>query len=159
MKIKGVVDEDFINYKLPSMYISTNTCTFKCEKECGVNCCQNSQLAQSPDIDISTIDLAERYVKNKITKAIVFGGLEPFDSFDDVAEFVLVLREQLKCDDPVVIYTGYDETEVLLPIQELKRFKNVIIKFGRFIPNQENRFDEVLGVTLASPNQYAKQIS
>jgi len=38
----------------------------------------------------------------------------------------------------------------------LSRYKNVIVKFGRFIPNQEKHYDEILGVELASPNQYAK---
>lgn len=32
MKITGLVDEDFINYKAPSMFISTSKCSFKCDK-------------------------------------------------------------------------------------------------------------------------------
>ena len=40
----------------------------------------------------------------------------------------------------------------------LSKFANVIIKFGRFIPNQKPHFDEVLGVELASPNQYAVEL-
>ena len=32
---------------------------------------------------------------------------------------------------------------------------NIIIKFGRFIPDQKSTFDSVLGVELASQNQYA----
>jgi hypothetical protein len=38
-------------------------------------------------------------------------------------------------------------------------FDNIIVKFGRFIPDDEKRFDEVLGVELASHNQYAEVIS
>jgi hypothetical protein len=34
----------------------------------------------------------------------------------------------------------------------------VIVKFGRFIPNQKSHYDEILGVNLVSPNQYAKII-
>ena len=41
---------------------------------------------------------------------------------------------------------------------ELKDFENVIIKFGRYIPNDENKFDEILGVKLASKNQYAMRL-
>jgi len=41
----------------------------------------------------------------------------------------------------------------------LSQYKNVIIKFGRFIPNQEPHYDEILGVNLASNNQYARRIS
>jgi hypothetical protein len=43
--------------------------------------------------------------------------------------------------------------------EQLKSFSNIIIKFGRFIPNQEPHYDEVLGVKLASDNQYARRIS
>ena len=38
-------------------------------------------------------------------------------------------------------------------------FNNIIVKFGRFIPNQESHYDEILEVNLASPNQYARKIS
>ena len=31
MKIKGITDEDFVNYKYPSMFIATSICSFKCE--------------------------------------------------------------------------------------------------------------------------------
>ena len=34
-------------------------------------------------------------------------------------------------------------------------YNNIIIKFGRYIPNQGTHFDKVLGVKLASDNQYA----
>jgi hypothetical protein len=44
-------------------------------------------------------------------------------------------------------------------LEEFKQFKNIIIKFGRFVPNQEKHYDEVLGIELASPNQYARRIS
>ena len=32
-RIKDVIDEDFANYKKPSMFIATSQCSFKCEKE------------------------------------------------------------------------------------------------------------------------------
>jgi hypothetical protein len=40
----------------------------------------------------------------------------------------------------------------------LKNFDNIIIKYGRFIPNQEQHYDETLGVNLASNNQYAERL-
>ncbi len=159
MLIKGVTDEDFVNYKIPSMYICTNTCSFKCDRESGVSCCQNSSLARQESIDVSVDMLVRRYLENGITGAVVFGGLEPFDQFEDVFRFIFYLREKYHCDDTVVVYTGYNETEILYQLNRLKNFKNIIVKFGRFIPNDENRYDEVLGVTLASKNQYAKYIS
>ena len=35
MKITGLIEEDFVNYKVPSLFIGTSKCSFKCDKECG----------------------------------------------------------------------------------------------------------------------------
>ena len=37
MKIKGIIDEDFINYKFPSMFLISSTCDWKCCKEAGID--------------------------------------------------------------------------------------------------------------------------
>jgi hypothetical protein len=42
---------------------------------------------------------------------------------------------------------------------ELSACPNIIIKYGRFIPNHQPHYDEILGVKLASDNQYAERIS
>lgn len=172
MLIKGITDEDFINYKVPSMYIATATCSFKCDKEYGKPICQNSELVKQPDIDINPVDIICRYMQNDITKAIVFGGLEPFDTAYDMYRFIGDLRVLFKCDDDVVIYTGYTKEELskmnlfipnmdhkFISILDAFRFDNVIIKFGRYIPDQQPHYDPVLGVYLASDNQYAERIS
>lgn len=159
MRIKGLLDEDFLNYKSPSMYICTSVCDFKCDKESGMSCCQNSYLASEKPVNISDETLIKRYMANPITKAIVFAGLEPFDQYDEVLSFLEKLRNVYRCSDTVVIYTGYTEEEIGERVQSLMAFGNIIVKFGRFVPNQDRRFDDVLGVYLASPNQYAKTIS
>ena len=46
--------------------------------------------------------------------------------------------------------------EVQERIKLLSKLDNIIVKFGRFIPDSPHIFDTVLGVTLASNNQYAK---
>ena len=158
MIIKEIKDEDFINYKKPSMFIGFPTCSWKCEKECGVRCCQNGALASMKNFDISVRDISDRYLSNLITSAVVCGGLEPLDSFGDLQELILSIREP-GCLDDIVIYTGYNPQEIDNKISILKKYKNIIIKFGRFIPNQNPHFDEVLGVNLASDNQYAVKIS
>ncbi len=159
MVIKGLTDEDFVNYKLPSMFITTSYCTFKCDLENGTRCCQNSGLANARIIDIDTNKIIERYLGNKITKAIVFGGLEPLEQFDEVYEFISSLRNNYHCSDTVVIYTGFEKKEILTYVEKLKEFANIVIKYGRYIPNQQKAFDNTLGVWLASPNQYAETIS
>jgi len=159
MTIKGIVPEDFVNYKLPSLTIEFPYCNFKCDKDAGCNVCQNIPLIQEPNITIEANDLIEiYYLNNPITKAIVMQGLEPFDSIGDLVDFIGLLRNLYKCDDDVVIYTGYDKHEVSSELLLLKSFKNIIVKFGRYIPNKESHYDEVLGVSLASPNQYAERI-
>lgn len=159
MLIKGLVDEDFVNYKKPSMFIICPYCSFKCEKEAKVRCCQNSSLARSPTIEISTSNIVQRYISNPISKAIVCGGMEPMDTFKDMSQLLHHFRD--KTDDDFVIYTGYtkEECEKNRWLVALSGFPNVVIKFGRFIPNQSSIYDEVLGVTLASNNQYAERIS
>ena len=162
MLITGITDEDFVNFKIPSMFISTATCSFKCDKECGKQVCQNSELAKVKPIFVADDEIIDRYVQNPITHAIVFGGLEPFDQMCSMFALITRLRER-GCDDDVVIYTGYNKEEVqdkLAPFFWPNRVphKNLIIKWGRFIPDQKPQFDEVLGVKLASDNQYAERI-
>ena len=157
MIIKQLVDEDFTNYKNPSMFIGFPNCSFKCEKECGEQVCQNSVLAQAQNIDISINDICKRYVNNDMTKSIVCGGLEPFDSFEDLYKLVKILR--LYIFDDIVIYSGYNKNEIIDKVNKLSEFCNIIIKFGRFKPNQEKHYDKVLGVYLASDNQYAERMS
>lgn len=157
MKIKGVVMEDFSNYKLPSMFVIFPNCNWKCDKECGVRVCQNGSLAKAPINEIDVSVLIEKYLKNPIPKSVVFGGLEPFDSWSDLQLFIGEFRK--KSQDSIVIYTGYYKDEIGDKIDVLRAYPNIIIKFGRFLPGYEKHYDEVLGVELASPNQYAEVIS
>lgn len=153
MKIKGLISEDLVNYKKPSMTIIFPYCTFKC----GEGYCQNSELAKAPIIEMNVNNLVDRYINNPITEAVVMQGLEPFDSWNDLKSFVHELREY--CNDDIVIYTGYDKNEIIEKINELSKYTNIIVKFGRYIPNQEKHFDDLLEVYLASNNQYAERIS
>lgn len=156
MKIKNLIDEDFVNFKVPSMFISTTKCNFKCDKECGRVVCQNSALATAPIFDIEDKKIIKRYLDNDITEAIVIGGLEPFDTWEEMYSFIWKFRQL--SSDTIVIYTGYYPSEIAEQLKKLFKFKNIIIKFGRFIPNDKTRYDQVLGVTLSSSNQFAQTI-
>ncbi len=68
------------------------------------------------------------------------------------------MRDYYECEDDVVIYTGYYPDEIKDELHLLSLYENIIVKFGRFIPGRPQRYDEVLGITLASDNQYAERI-
>jgi organic radical activating enzyme len=160
LRIKALVDEDFVNYKKPSMFIGTTTCNWKCCAEQGLDhsICQNSQLATSQTIEMPVDEIFHRYISNPITESVVIGGLEPFMQFQELLELISVFRSN-KCNDDIVIYTGYYPEELSDEIQTLKKYKNIVIKFGRYIPDHDKHFDEVLGVYLASKNQFARRVS
>lgn len=158
MKLRGLVEEDFTQYMKPSMFLITPYCDFKCCIENGNNICQNMDVIKAPIIDVDNDELIKRYLNNPITKSIVFGGLEPMDSFEEVREFINTLRWDYNCFDDIVIYTGYTADEIIDQCMRLSKFANIIVKFGRFIPDQKSHFDKILGVELASPNQYAVEL-
>lgn len=157
MIVKDIIFEDFINYKKPSMFIICPKCSFKCDIENGNKICQNSNLVNQPSIELTNKYIVDNYINNNITGAIVFGGLEPFDTFADLLTLIHDLRKVT--EDDIVIYTGYNKEEIEGYINMLSVFKNIIIKFGRFIPNNNSHYDNILGINLSSDNQYAEKIS
>lgn len=160
MKILGIIDEDFVNYKKASMVIEFPYCSLKCDIEYGQPICQNSPLLLEPVIDVSCEKIIERYINNPITEAVICQGMEPLDSIGELLNFLIWLRNQYYCNDDVVIYTGYNKEEIADWVFECLRIhSNIIIKYGRYIPNQKPHYDPVLGVNLASDNQYAEKIS
>ena len=160
IKVKGVVLEDFVNYKKPSMFVGVHKCDWKCCKEQNLplTTCQNNSLHETKTQELDIKDLINKYLANPITEAIVVGGLEPIINFEEVLELLKELRSR-DCNDDFVVYTGYYPDEILQELELIKQFQNVYFKFGRYMPNKEARYDEVLGVTLASSNQYGQKIS
>ena len=153
--LKGVIFEDFVNYKKPSMTLMFPTCKgFKC----GENLCQNSDLANAKNEVVFINNLLYRYASNPITEAIVLQGLEPFDSLGNLYTLAINLKE-LEIKDDIVIYTGYNKDEISTDVINYLIHLipgRLIIKWGRYIPNQTPHLDPVLGVNLASDNQYAE---
>lgn len=157
MRLKGIIHEDFVNYKKPAMVLEFPFCSFKCDKECGKCVCQNSLLAKNPIYEIKTWDIIFWYLNNPISESIVCQGLEPMDSFIELENFIQKFRKYSK--DDIIIYTGYYPEEIQDKIYKLKQYENIIVKFGRYIPNKETIYSSLLGVELASNNQFAKRIS
>ena len=160
MKLKGIIDYDCTNYKEPTLTLEFPYCDFKCDKLNNCKICQNSALVHEPDIEISGPQIWKLYKENPLTKAFCFQGLEPFDSYMDMAELIIYIRVHQQCDDPIIIYTGYNKHDIgaQVNLHFLQHYSNIIVKWGRFIMGQEPHYDEVLGVKLASNNQYAEWI-
>lgn len=155
MLVTNIKEDDIVNYKKISMFVGMPYCSGKCWKELGLDCsiCQNHKLHETKPIEISVKDLILRFDSCLLANSIVFGGLEPLDSYDDLLEFIKEFRKEH--DDDIVIYTGYKEEEIEDKIKELSVYKDIIIKVGRYIPNRKWRYDPILSVILASDNQYA----
>ena len=169
MLLTQIIEEDFTNYKKPAILLAFPICSFKCGKEL---CHNYSQQVNTVEIDIPV--LVQRYLNNPITTSVVCSGLEPFDSFKDLFAFIKELRKYT--NDDVVIYTGYTKDELLtsygyfyaeneIPLTQpeayykLRQLPNIIVKYGRYLPNHQKHLDDILGVMLASDNQYAEIIS
>ena len=162
MRLTNLKDEDFVNYKKPSLFIGTCYCDFKCCDEGGFDrsICQNHSLYNSKQHELTSEQLYNRYINNPITSAIVIGGLEPILQVEEVIDLISYFRSK-DCNDDFVIYTGYTEEELINNhiLDKFKKYDNIIFKFGRFKPDQEKHWDEVLGVYLISDNQYGKKVS
>lgn len=158
--LRGVIVEDFCNYKRPAMFLISAMCDWKCCHEANIDesVCQNHGLVNSDIKQFTYSTLYNVYQQNHITKAVVIGGLEPMLQKDEIIGLIQYFRLH-KDNSPFIIYTGYNKPEIADIVHELSKFENIIIKFGRYMPNTSQRYDDVLGVTLASDNQYAEVIS
>jgi len=160
IRLKGVVMDDFCNYKRPSMFLISSFCDWKCciEQKLPLTSCQNEPLHEYESKKFTYKSLYNAYKDNTITEAVVIGGLEPFIQDTEVYGLMKYFRSK-GCKDKFVIYSGYTEDELKdNPLfLEMIKLGNLVIKFGRFVPNQKPHFDEVLGVNLISDNQYGKE--
>lgn len=158
MKVKGIIDYDCANSRYPSLTIEFPHCDFKCDKLNGKPVCQNSALAREPDIEVTGEQIWKLYEENPLTKAFCFQGLEPFDSMIDMCELIIFIRKIKKCNDLIIIYTGYEKCEDFVVEKFVRNYHNIIIKWGRYIDGHQPHYDEVLGVNLASDNQWGEYI-
>ena len=159
ISLKTIVEESFEYYRKPVMLLAFPKCSFKCCTEAGipVTVCQNEPWYKKPNYQYSEKEIIKDYLSNNLTEGICCSGLEPMDSFEELLGFLVEFRKH--SNDVFIIFSGFTEEEKKKEVEILSRFPNIIIKFGRYVPNSKSRYDEVLGVTLASENQYAKKIS
>lgn len=160
MRLRQVKLEDFVNYKKISLFLGTCFCDWKCctEQKVDLSVCQNTRLVQSAIIEYSPKDIYhDMYCASSLHQAVVFGGLEPMLQLNEMLDVIDYFRKNTQ--DDIIIYTGYEPTEIQQSIEQLKRYPNIFMKFGRFKLNSTHHIDPVLGVELASENQRGVKIS
>ena len=159
MIVKLVKQDDFVQYKKPCVVVCFPNCTWKCCTEAGIptSVCQNQEMCGLKDIDVTPEDVYNLYKESLFAESICCSGLEPMLQFDDVLSLLKYFREH-DCDADFVIYTGYYPEEIEPQLSILKQFSNIVLKCGRYIPNRPSKYDDILGITLASDNQYAKLV-
>lgn len=148
------MQEVFQDYKKSALLLSTCFCDWKCCNEAGIDksVCQNNKIAQQKEVVVSFSSLLKK-VRSSITDSIIFAGLEPLLQIDEVVQCIDYLREHNVKKD-IIIFTGYYLEEIDHNTLERLSDKRVILKCGRYIPNRPSVFDQVLGITLVSDNQY-----
>ena len=146
INIKDIIDEDFVNYKKPSMFIATSTCTFKCEKEdCNVHC-QNSKIVKQKTIKENSFLCIEdaRIKKYKIVKSIELNKNDlVFTLSDDVKEISGVGESKyitvFVCD--VIKLKTIEQKKLLLFLYikgYLQEIKTSVNNFKEFVLGYEN---------------------
>lgn len=161
IELKGIIWEDMVNYKKICTTLMFPKCNWKCDIENGVQLCQNKGLAATASQWHNIDTIMDKYKNNPIPEAIVLQGLEPLDSPIDC----YTVAAALQCwgiKDDLIIYTGYypyekDISQIIDSIASLTP-GHLIVKWGRYIPNQPSYYDPILGINLASSNQYAEVI-
>jgi hypothetical protein len=156
MNIKGIKDEVFNDYNKISMLIICPKCTVRCYAEHNLppEICQNNHLHKTLTYNIDNQKIIERYLSNPLTEAVIFGGLDSWDSVEEILIFINDFRKV--CNDDIVLYTGRYITEDIVQkhLHKFNGLSNVYIKFGRYIPSLKPIVDKLTNVTLASSNQY-----
>jgi len=153
MKVKQIVTA-INDYKKTGLLVAFPKCDFKCcvEQHIPITVCQNSHLGSSKSVDISVEKIIGMY-DSDIHNALICGGLEPLDTYEDLLMLIDTFREG--CEDDIVIFTGYNFSEISREVlTDLKSYGNIVIKVGRYIQGNEPHFDETLGIELASENQF-----
>lgn len=158
IRLIGIIEDDFVNYKKISLTLEFPFCSFKCTREDPNSVCQNMDLSKVRPIMVPITKILDLYMHDTLSEALVFQGLEPFDSFDEMLDLIKEFRQVT--NDDIVIYTGYYPYELQDSLKSLKLegFENIIIKFGRYKAGNQPHRDEILGVNLVSDNQYAKKL-
>lgn len=154
-----VKTDDTTDYGKTSLLLVTPKCSGKCGEKC-----QNYYLIKnSSPKQYSVSDIVNLYNSLDTHEAVVFAGLEPFDTFDETKAIVKAFLENNKRID-IVIYTGYNYQDIADKVDQLVSNvhsvgKTIIIKFGPYDPQNypKSWHSDLLNIDLATSNQYVEK--
>lgn len=150
IKLHGI-KETYNDYRKVGLLLASPYCINNCEE------CQNKHLKECVPKTHNISDIIGEFKHNKFIKALIFGGLDCFDSFDETLKLIIEFRKYFDYD--IVLYTGKRKEQLLQEITILKTIQNIFIKFGEYNKSLPPKYDKIGGITLASSNQYFEQIS
>lgn len=147
MLIQNIIHNESVSYKRPVMRIELPSSE-------GVNLHINEISAVVADGDI-----IKSYLFNEFTEAIYIVG-DLIIQFSEIFNFIAKLRNDFYCDDDVIIFTEYHETNLNYVLNALRMFRNIIVRFRGDSAAKYSviHYDAVLGIYIPD-NQYARRIS
>ena len=83
MKLVNLIQEDFTNYKKPSLFLGFPKCSGKCNILNGKIVCQNEALRNAEKVEISANEIVELYTKNNITNDIKIDNLFKYNEWNE----------------------------------------------------------------------------
>lgn len=143
------VRETITDYRKSTLYLCGYICTLGCKD------CFHNELKKNHPTTLSIEKLFTDYISTTSCDAILFSGLNWLEQIEELFVLIHYIRSN-HINKDIVIYTGYDKHEISDKIAMLSKFDNIIIKYGRFDATLPPRYDDVLGITLASSNQWAE---
>ncbi len=147
MLIQNIIHNESMSYKWPIMRIEL----------------PDSESVNLHIDEISAVvadgDIIKSYLFNEFTEAIYIVG-DLITQFPEIFNFIAKLRNDFYCDDDVIVFTEYRETELNSVLDALRMFRNIIVVFEdrSAIKYSLAHYDDILGVYIPD-NQYARRIS
>lgn len=141
--IKGIFHERTEDAPFIGALICANNCNFNC------NDCINQDLKYSTGYYMEDTEIIKEVLSNIFNKGIILSGLEwTLQSAEMLKLIDLALDNNLE----VILYTGMIKEDFFNKFPQLK-YKNILIKFGKFNKELYVENYKVYGIKLASSNQ------
>ena len=157
IQVRNIKFEDNDGYTIPCMVLDMPYCNPKYNNSNDV--CDTYPYSNDILININIDNIIYNYNNNPNTKAIIFQGLEPFyrdmdvfdiskknpngfiDNFSDILYAIKLLRVDYKCNDSIIIHTGYtrDTCSSKGFLKQLQEYNNITITYGKYVSSKPGK--------------------